>query len=123
MKLELFINFDGNCREAVEFYAKVFKSEVKNLMTYGQAPPDPKFPVAKADREKICYSDVLIGGLTVMFTNAPTGAPFVAGNNINPTISMDSKEEVERIFNELKNRRRSVYGTSAKLSSVNCSAC
>ena len=36
MKFELFINFDGNCHEAVDFYAKVFKSEVKNLMTFGQ---------------------------------------------------------------------------------------
>jgi PhnB protein len=102
MKLELFVNFDGNCREAVEFYAKVFKSEVKNLCTYGQTPPDPKFPMAEADREKVCYSDVLIGGLTVMFSDVPTGSPFVAGNNITPTVSVDCKKEVERIFNELK---------------------
>ena len=38
MQLEMFINFNGNCREAVEFYAKVFKSTVNNLMTYGDAP-------------------------------------------------------------------------------------
>ena len=101
MKLELFVNFDGNCREAVEFYAKVFQSEVKNLCTFGEAPPDPKYPVAEADREKICYSDVLIGGLTVMFSDVPTGSPFVAGNNITPTISVECKKEVERIFNEL----------------------
>ena len=43
MQLELFINFNGNCREAVEFYAKVFKSSVNNLMTYGEAPPDPDY--------------------------------------------------------------------------------
>ena len=54
MKFELFINFDGNCREAIEFYAKVFKSEAKNLCTYGQAPPDPNYPVADADRDKLC---------------------------------------------------------------------
>ena len=102
MKFELFINFDGNCREAIEFYAKVFNSEAKNLCTYGQAPPDPKFPVAETDRERICYSDVLIGGLTVMFSDVPTGSPFVAGNNITPTVSVDCKDEVERIFDELK---------------------
>ena len=39
MKLEMFINFNGNCREAVEFYVKVFKSEAGNLMTYGATPP------------------------------------------------------------------------------------
>ena len=102
MNLELFFNFDGNCREAVEFYAKVFKSEVKNLMTFGQAPPDPNFPLQEADRDKLMYADVKIGGITVMFMDMPLGFSLVEGNNINPTISMDSKEEVKRIFNELK---------------------
>ena len=102
MQLELFINFDGNCREAVAFYAQVFQSEVKNLMTFGETPPDPNFPLAEADWDKVMYADVKIGGLTVMFMDMPSGSPLVVGNNINPTISMDSKEEVERIFNELK---------------------
>ena len=42
MRLELFFHFDGNCREAVEFYAKVFRTEVSNIMTYGDAPADAK---------------------------------------------------------------------------------
>jgi PhnB protein len=102
MHLELFFNFNGDCRQAAEFYAKVFKSEVKNLMTFGQAPPDPNYPLAESDRDKIMYADVRIGGITVMFMDMASGWPHVVGNNINPTISMESKEEVERVFNELK---------------------
>ena len=102
MNLELFINFDGNCREAVEFYAKVFQSQIDNLMTYSQAPPDPNFPLAEEDRDKVMYAGVQIGGITVMFMDNPSGSPLIVGDNINPTISVDNKEEVERIFNELK---------------------
>jgi PhnB protein len=102
MKFELFINFDGNCREATAFYAKVFKSEVKNLMTYGQAPADPNCPLSEADKDKVCYSDVQIGDLTVMFCDVPSGAGFVCGNNISPTISVEDKEEVARLYQELK---------------------
>jgi PhnB protein len=102
MQLELFINLNGNCREAVGFYAKVFKSEVKSLMTYEQAPPDPNYSLPESDKDKVMYADVRIGGITVMFMDMPSGSPFVVGNNINPTISIDNKEEVGRIFNELK---------------------
>jgi PhnB protein len=102
MKLELFINFDGNCREAVEFYAKVFRSEVGNLMTYADAPPDPNYTMPEADRNKIMYAGVPIGDMTVMFMDMPTGWPLAVGNNINPTINVDDKAEVVRIFNELK---------------------
>jgi len=102
MQLELIINFNGNCREAVDFYAKVFKSEVNNVMTYGQAPANPDFPVTEADTDKILYSDVQIGGINVMFMDMPADYPLIFGNNINPTVSMSDKAEVERVFNELK---------------------
>lgn len=102
MKVEFFINFDGNCREAVEFYQKVFKSEVRDLMTYGEAPPDPNYAPAEADRDRICYAGIPIGGMIAMFMDMPSGAPLTVGNNINPTVSMDDKDEVTRIFNALK---------------------
>jgi len=102
MQIEMFINFDGNCREAVEFYAKVFKSEVHNLMTYGNAPPDPNYTPSEADRNRICYAGIPMGGMVMMFMDMPSGSPLTIGDNINPTISVDSKDEVTRLFNELK---------------------
>jgi len=102
MLLELFIYFNGNCREAVEFYAKVFKSEVGNLMTYGEAPQAPNHSVPDADKERVLYAGVPIGKSVVMFSDVPYSSEFVKGNNINPTVSMDNKDEVTRIYNELK---------------------
>ncbi len=102
MKFEVFINFDGNCREAVEFYAKVFKSEVKSLMTYEQAPPDPNYALPESDKDRVMYADVQIGNLTAMFMDMPSGMPLIKGNNITPTISVNDIEEVKRLYNELK---------------------
>lgn len=102
MKLELFINFDGNCREAVEFYAKVFKTEAPEIMTYGEAPPDPNYTPSEADRDRICYAGIQAGGMVLMFMDMPADAPLTVGDNITPTISVDDKTEVTRLFNELK---------------------
>lgn len=102
MQLEMFLNFDGNCREAVEFYAKVFQSEVENLMTYGDAPPDPSYSLAEADKNRVMYAGIPIGGMTVMFMDMPSNSPVTIGDNITPTVSTDNKDEVTRIFNELK---------------------
>ncbi len=102
MLLEMFINFDGNCREALEFYSKVFKTEIGNLMTYSDAPPDPDYPVSEADKDRIMYAGIQFGNMVAMFMDMPSGTPLVKGNNINPTISLDDKEEIERLFNELK---------------------
>ena len=102
MQLEMFINFNGNCREAVEFYAKVFKSTVNNLMTYGDAPPDPNYVFNEADKDRICYAGVPIGAMTVMFMDMPSDSMLTVGDNINPTLSSENKDEVTRIFGELK---------------------
>ncbi|MCL2064590.1 MAG: VOC family protein [Candidatus Cloacimonetes bacterium] len=101
MRLEMFFYFDGNCREAVEFYAKVFKTEVRNLMTYGEAPTDPNNPIAESDINRIVYAGILLDNMTAMFSDLPSSSSFKAGNNISPTISTNDKEEIRRIFSEL----------------------
>lgn len=97
----LFINFDGNCREAIEFYAKVFKSEVKGLMTYSQMPPDPNYPVPDADKDNVAYCSVPIFGCEVMFCDVPSSMPLTKGDNISPTLGTDDQAEIRRIFDEL----------------------
>ena len=102
MKLEVFINFDGNCREAVEFYAKVFKSEVTQLMTYGDAPSSPAMTVSEADKNRILYACIPVGGVSLMFSDASSGGDFVKGNNVCPVIGLGDKDEISRLYNELK---------------------
>lgn len=106
MQFDVFMNFDGKCREAVEFYAKVFKTEVKDLMTYDQAPPVPGYTLAEADKGKVMYAGLRIGNMTAMFMDMPSGTPLVVGNNIMPTVSTDDKSEVERLFRELQDGGR-----------------
>jgi PhnB protein len=100
--LQLFINFNGECREAVEFYSKVFKSEAVNLMTYSQMPPDPNYAVSEADKNKIMYCSIQVFGCNVMFSDVPEGSRFIKGNNFNPTIVTEDMNELRRLFDELK---------------------
>ena len=102
MKVELFINFDGNCRQAVEFYASVFGAEVGNLMTYADAPPTPGYTMPESDKDKIMYAGLPLGNMVAMFSDCPTGSEFVQGNNICPTISLGDKDEIARVFGRLK---------------------
>jgi PhnB protein len=98
----MFLYFDGNCREAVEFYAKVFQSEVQELTTYGEMPPDPNMPVSEADRNRVMYAGVPFGNITFMFCDMPSAEDYITGTNINPVLGTDSKDDVLRIFNDLK---------------------
>lgn len=102
MSFSLFINFNGNCREAVDFYARVFRSEVVGQMTFGQMPQRPDFPLEESDKEKILYAGVTIFGTNIMFSDVPSGVPFIQGNTFSPTLGTTDMNEVKRIFAELK---------------------
>jgi len=102
VQMEFFINFDGNCREAVEFYAKTFKSTVNNLMTYSQMPPSSSYMIPEADKDRVMYAGIQVGDIVMMFSDVPSGSKYIQGNNISLTYSTDNKDEVKRIFNELK---------------------
>jgi PhnB protein len=102
MAVDFFVNFDGNCREAVEFYASVFETEPPQFMTFGEAPEDPEYPLPVAVKELIMYSNLRINGSNVMFSDIMPGMKFVIGNNISLTVGTTSKEDIRKWFDRLK---------------------
>jgi PhnB protein len=101
MKLDAFINFNGECKEAVEFYAKVFDAKISNMMMFSDAPAAEGYVVNEADKNKVMYAGLVLGDSTIMFSDIPEGAPYIVGTNVALTVSLETKEEVTRIFNLL----------------------
>jgi len=102
MSVYAYINFDGNCREAVEFYAQVFDTEAPEIMTYGDAPPDPEFPIPDEHKHLVLHAGLDIFGTTVMFSDLLPSEPLVKGTNISLAIMMQNIDDIEPLFDELK---------------------
>lgn len=93
MSFDVFLNFDGDCRAALDFYAGVFKSQVSQVLTYGDTPG-----TSDTDKERVLYSYIPIFGHNVMFSDCPSGSEYVKGTNIALTLGCDDKLEIDRIF-------------------------
>ncbi|MNC40573.1 hypothetical protein D3C75_892900 [compost metagenome] len=102
MAVEAYLNFNGNCREAVEYYADVFETERPKFMTFGESPQNPDYPLPEEAKDLIMHTRLVISGSTVMFSDTFPGMPFVEGNNINLSIVSDSKEELKKYWDNLK---------------------
>ena len=104
MAIDNFIYFNGNCREAVECYAEIFGLEKPKFMICGDAPGTPVFVGTDEDRAKglIMYAGLQIKGSTVMFADVPNGRKVTIGDNVCLTVSCETREETEEIFNRLK---------------------
>lgn len=101
MAVGVYFNFNGNCRDAVEFYSKVFGIEKQKIMTFGDSPSDPNFPLPEEAKNLIMHTFLVISGSTVMFSDVPPGMPFTIGNNISLVISSNNVEEMKSWFQQL----------------------
>lgn len=102
MSVNIYLNFNGNCREAVELYADAFNVEKQKIMTFGEAPQSPDFPVPESAKDLILHTFLIISGSKIMFSDTMPGMPFVLGNNISITILSKNKDEITSAFDKLK---------------------
>ncbi|MDF2606413.1 MAG: glyoxalase family protein [Bacillales bacterium] len=102
MPINVYINFNGNCREAVQFYADVFNTDTPKIMTFGEAPPNPNFPLPEEAKTLVMHTELYISGSRVMFSDVFPGMPFVEGNNISLTVVSSNIDDVKAQFNKLK---------------------
>lgn len=101
MAVEVYLNFNGNCREAVEYYAKVFGIENPQISTFGEMP-NPKFPIPEEAKNLVLHARLSISGSNVMFSDTFPGMPFVIGNNVSLAVGFKDLGEIKSVFSQLK---------------------
>lgn len=103
--MDVYMYFDGNAREAIEFYSKVFEVAKSEIMTYGDIPEDFQFSIKEEEKELIMNTELMIDGTKIMFSDlisSMPSEPLNKGNNINFIINSDDKEYIKNLFDKLK---------------------
>jgi len=102
MSVQAYINFNGNCREAVEFYSNVFKTNEPQFMLFGDFHDESEFGQNEEAKKLVMHTNLIISGSMVMFSDIPPGMPFIGGNNISLTIVTKDAAEIHSAFEKLK---------------------
>ena len=98
MPVLTYLNFNGNCREALDFYRSVFGGEYVIIQTFGDGPPDMGVP--ESDWDKIMHATLTVGDGVIMGSDMPSnfGPPPVMGNNFSLSYPTQSREETDELF-------------------------
>ena len=98
MQVQPYLDFDGRCDEALEFYKKAVGAQVGMLMRFKEAPD--KSMISTGSEEKVMHSAVQVGDSTVRMSDGRcTGKPNFHG--IALTILAKTEAEADKLFNGL----------------------
>lgn len=93
-----YLNFDGQCRAAFEFYAQCLGGKIEAMMTHGEAPIADQVPEDWHDA--VLHACLVSGDLTLMGSDAPS-ASYQAPGSMYVALHVDTPEEADRVFGAL----------------------
>ena len=101
MTLNTYLHFNGDCREAFDFYRSIFGGDFEIVQTFGDGPPDMGIP--DAEKNNIMHVSLSVGASMLMGSDVPAafGPPPNKGNNFSISYDAQSKKETDDLFAKL----------------------
>lgn len=98
------INFNGNAEEAFNFYKSVFGGEFIKIIRFKDLA-SAEFPVSQKEENKVMHIALPIGKNILMANDVPESLGRTNENEHRSKISIsaESKEEADKLFNGLSN--------------------
>ncbi|MDE1919885.1 MAG: VOC family protein [Candidatus Omnitrophica bacterium] len=99
--MNAYLIFEGNCRQAMEFYKQCFGGEF-SMMTYAQAPGcgnmDSKY------KDWVIHARITHKNFVLMASDTRPGMPVTRGNGFHITVDCENLEEIERLYKALSDK-------------------
>jgi PhnB protein len=92
MKLDIYINYAGNCEQAFQYYERQLGGKITGLTRHG-GQPNPNIP--EDWNEKVLHARMELGDTIIMGADIPNAEPM---RSAYLTLSLDSVEEAERVY-------------------------
>ena len=97
-KINSYLTFNGNCREAMNFYKDCLGGEL-SIQTIGESPISEKMP--EQMKQSILHSTLVKGQLILMGSDMVGDSGLIKGNAVSLMLDCDSEEEIQRIYSKL----------------------
>ncbi|SDG49742.1 VOC family protein [Psychroflexus sediminis] len=97
MNIQAYLSFEGNCKEAFNFYQSIFGGRIINRQTY----QDEILNVPEHYRDKLQHAELVGDGFHMMGNDTAPDATVTKGTKIQMSIDLDDKDKGQEIFDAL----------------------
>ena len=107
------LNFGGNCREAIKMYEKAFNGKIVCLITYRDANDPAYMPLLSEEQKDYIYHAELILENHRIIMSDHVDLEFSTCYSNFLTIMYDTKEEVQKAYEIMKEGSSTIYKLEA----------
>lgn len=109
------LNFGGTCKEAIKIYEKAFNGKITCLISYREANDPVYMPLLNEEQKDYIYHAELILGNQRIIMSDHVDINFSTCYSNFLTIMYDTKEEVQRAYEIMKEGSKTIYKMEATL--------
>lgn len=93
MKVDVYLNYAGNCREAFRFYEQHLGGKITLMMTHGEGPNAAA--LSAEQKAAVLHARIDVGGMTLMGADIPGAEPM---RSAYLTLRTDTESDAERLY-------------------------
>ena len=105
-QINAYLTFNGNCRQAMNFYKEVLDGEL-SLQTIGESPMADKMPSKMKDC--ILHSQLTKGDLILMGSDMVCEQGLLKGNSVTLMLACNSEEEIKNCYEKLSAQGKATH--------------
>jgi PhnB protein len=98
MKVNPYLNFNGQCEEAFKFYAQCLGGKIEAMFTHAGTPAEAEVPPEW--RSKILHARLVVGSEALLGSDCPP-QHYTEPKGFAVSIGIERPEEAERVFHAL----------------------
>src|ERR1700694_5664789 len=98
-QLDTYLNFNGNCAEAMRFYERTLGGKMEMLMTHGESPIADQVPPGSRDR--IMHARLVVDGHALMGSDMMAGDRDEGMRGFYVSLNYPTVAEAKKVFDGL----------------------
>lgn len=97
MSHSIYLMFNGNCEEAINYYKEHLDGNVTQMQRFGETGQ----PVSESYKDKIMHAVMDLQGFTIMFSDAQEESNVQFGNNFSIALDFKTDGALNKAFDAL----------------------
>jgi PhnB protein len=97
MELNVYLNFNGDCEEALNYYKEALNGTIQHISYFKDAP----MPSPETHKNKVMHATLSFGSSVIMASDGMPDHKIKFGENVSLNLNFTEEAEMEKVYKKM----------------------